>query len=101
MTVRRGEVVQLAITPRGGHGADSTLVDFEIAEVGGPGRWNVADLIDDLPASNPHADRFGNTATWCFLDAQDGPAFLSERLTAIDGAASCTPGGVAKRPACL
>ncbi len=35
VAVHRGEVLQLSITPRGNHGADSTLVEFEIAELGG------------------------------------------------------------------
>jgi len=86
VVVRRGEVLQLSITPRGNHGADSTLVDLEIDEIGGAGRrWNTADLLADLTAGNPHPDGFGHPAAWCFLDLRDGPAFLPESLTAIDG----------------
>lgn len=84
--VKRGDLIQLSITPRGNHGADSTLIDFSIVEVGGGQRqWNVADLIDDFTAGNPHADRHGHVATWGFFDARDGLAFLSENLEAIDG----------------
>ena len=84
--VRRGEVIRLSITPRGNHGADSTLVDFELAEVAGSSRsWNVAELVNDLTAANPHADTYGNAGVWGFLDGQDGPRLLPESLEAIDG----------------
>jgi len=86
VAVRRGEILQLSIAPRANHGADTTLVAFEIAEVGGQARrWNVAELVDDLAAGNPHADNRGNPAVWCFLDLREGPALLTERLTAING----------------
>ena len=63
----------LSVTPLKNHGADSTLVEWEIAEVGGKRRkWDAtADLLDDLLAGNPHADRHGNAATWWFLDARN------------------------------
>lgn len=84
--VKRGDLIQFSITPRGNHGADSTLIEFSIAEVGGGQRqWNVADLIDDFTVGNPHADRHGNPATWGFFDAREGLAFLPESLEAIDG----------------
>ncbi|MBS0204577.1 MAG: PSD1 domain-containing protein [Planctomycetes bacterium] len=84
--VRRGDLIQLSITPRTNHGADSTLLEFVIREVGGAQRqWTVADLIDDLTAGNPHADRHGNPATWAFFDTRDGFAFLPESLDQIDG----------------
>jgi len=84
--VRRGDLIQLSILPRANHGADSTLVEFAIQELGGSQRqWNVADLIDNFTAGNPHADRFGNPATWAFFDARDGLAFLPESLDQIDG----------------
>ena len=84
--VKRGEVIQLSITPRGNHGADSTLVEFEIVERGGrQRRWSVADLVTDLPRGNPHADTYGNGNTWSFLDGTDGPSLLPESLQAIDG----------------
>ncbi len=84
--VKRGDVIQLSILPRANHGADTTLVEFAITEVGGRERqWNVTDLIDDFTAGNPHADRHGNPATWGFFDTRDGFAFLPESLDVIDG----------------
>ena len=77
---------QLSITPRGNHGADSTLVEFEITEQGGTRRrWSVADLVTDLPGGNPHADAYGNADVWSFLDGNDGPRLLPESLQTIDG----------------
>jgi len=45
--VAQGELVQLSILPKGNYGADSTVIELEIAEVGGEGRtWNLtADLL--------------------------------------------------------
>ncbi len=86
IAVKRGDVIQLAITPRANHGADSTLVEFAITEVGGDARqWSVADLIDDFPTANPRTDRYGNAATWSYFDTRDGFAFLPENLDVIDG----------------
>jgi mono/diheme cytochrome c family protein len=86
VAVRRGEVIQLAITPRGNHGADSTQVEFEIAELGDAAqRWNAADLIDDLAAANPHAGSHGEVGTWGFLDVSAAPTFLGESLESIEG----------------
>lgn len=86
ISVKRGDVIQLSITPRANHGADTTLVEFAITEVGGNGRqWNVADLIDDFAIGNPHADRHGNVAAWSFFDAREGLALLPESLEAIEG----------------
>lgn len=86
ISVKKGDVIQLSITPRTNHGADSTEVEFLITEVGGEQKqWSVSDLMDDLAAGNPHADRYGNPATWAFFDTRDGFAFLPESLDQIDG----------------
>jgi hypothetical protein len=92
VTVRQGDVIQLSVLPRGNHGADSTVVELEITEQsptpGGSARqWKTADLVDDLTSENPHNDRYGNPATWCFLDGREGPKFLAEMLPAVDGKA--------------
>ncbi len=84
--VKRGEVIQLSIGPRGNHGADSTLIELEIAEQDGERRrWSVADLVPDLGAGNPHADPHGHAAVWCFLDLRDGPRLLPESVPEISG----------------
>lgn len=84
--VKRGDFIQLSITPRANHGADTTRVEFMITESGGTGRqWNVTDLIDEFTSGNPHADRHGHLSTWYFLDTRDGLALLPESLNTIDG----------------
>lgn len=84
--VKRGDVIQLSITPRGNHGADTTDVAFTISEVGGSSRqWSVVDLIDDFQSANPRTDRYGNAAVWAYFDTRDGFAFLPESLDSING----------------
>lgn len=84
--VRQGQLLQLSILPQGNHGADSTRVEWEIAEAGGDGRkWSTADLIPDLLAGNPHADTYGHAGTWFFLDAKDGLALLPESVGQVNG----------------
>ena len=86
IAVKAGDLVQLSVTPNANHGADSTLVELVISEVGGAGRkWNIADLIDSFSAGNPHADSYGNALTWRFFDTRDGLLLLPEFLDAIDG----------------
>lgn len=84
--VRKGEAIQLAVLPRGNHGADTTIVEFTITHGAGPAatRWSVLDILDDLLISNPHPAAQG--AAWCFLDIGDSdPALLSTRNQAVDG----------------
>lgn len=84
--VRKGQLLQLSILPRGNHGADSTRVEWQIAEAGGDGRkWSTADLVPDLLAGNPHADNYGHAGTWFFLDAKDGLALLPESVGQVNG----------------
>ena len=80
--VKRGEMLQLTVLPRANNGADSTLIELDIADVGGAGqRWNVTrDLVDDFLAGNPHADKYGNAATWFLFDVRIGPSLLREPI---------------------
>jgi hypothetical protein len=85
--VKRGEMIQLSVSPLASHGADTTLIEWEIAELEGKKRrWNLTeDVVDDLTAGNPHADRMGHAAVWCFLDLRDGPQLLPESIRADSG----------------
>jgi hypothetical protein len=84
LTVRAGEILQLTVLPNASHGADTTLVEWEISETGGTQRkWSVADIIPNLVHGNPH--KSGDGSAWCFLDVTDGPGFLSERKTVVSG----------------
>jgi hypothetical protein len=85
--VKAGEVVFLSVTPLKNHGADTTLIEFEIAELGEKGRkWNATDdLVDDLLAGNPHNDRHGHEHVWWLLDARNQPLPLAEPVRDVSG----------------
>jgi hypothetical protein len=84
LRVRQGEVVQLAVSPNASHGADSTLIEWRIAETDGAKRaWSVAELVPALMKGNPHLAHDG--ATWCFLETTSAPAFLTDKGDSISG----------------
>jgi mono/diheme cytochrome c family protein len=89
INIKPGEMIQLSITPLANHGADTTLIEWEIAEIGGKNRrWNLTrDVLDDLVAANPHADRQGNIGVWWFLDGRNGPKLLPEKMSKLNGKA--------------
>jgi hypothetical protein len=82
LALQTGQMLQLTIHPRANYGADTTIIEFNVEEVGGSGqRWNLAaDLLEDFLSGNPHADRHGHEATWCFLDARKGLELLPETV---------------------
>jgi hypothetical protein len=82
--VRKGEVLQLSVSPNESHGADTTLVEWRITETEGAKRsWSVAELVPDLMKGNPHPAHDG--AAWCFLDTSGAPVFLTEQRSSING----------------
>jgi hypothetical protein len=82
--VRQGEVVQIAVSPNGSHGADSTLIEWRIAEREGAKRsWSVAELVPSLMKGNPHLAHDG--AAWCFLETTAAPVFLADKADSING----------------
>jgi hypothetical protein len=91
LELKRGETIQLTVSPNGNHGADTTLVDLRIecatsAETALVGRrWTTADLAAGALPANPLVDDAG--AAWCFLEpgAAGGPAFLAQRKEGVEG----------------
>jgi hypothetical protein len=84
VTVRRDELLILAVLPNKSHGADSTLVEWTIQEAAGEQRaWSVAEVVADLLKGNPRPGSHG--ATWSFLDLQAMPAFLTDKRDANAG----------------
>ena len=82
--VRQGEVLQLAVSPNASHGADSTLIEWRIAESDGAKRaWSVAELVPELMKGNPHLAHDG--AAWCFLETTTKPVFLTDQRHSISG----------------
>lgn len=83
--VRRGEVLQFAVFPNGNHGADSTFLEWEIRDPISGQAWSTADLLDGLVAGNPRVGQDAERPLWCFLDWQNGPAFLREAVPSVEG----------------
>ncbi len=72
--VQSGDLVCLAVAAREhNHFCDTTLVDLTVTELDGSHRkWNLsADVTDNVLASNPHADKLGNSAVWHFMRGRD------------------------------
>lgn len=65
--VKQGDVLALVIDPKGSdHTCDHTPINLTISD--GKLDWDLAqDVSSDILASNPHADRHGNSAVWYFL----------------------------------
>jgi hypothetical protein len=65
--VKPGDVVALVVDSRAGnHTCDHTPVNLTLSD--GKSEWDLGkDVSPDILASNPHADRHGNSAVWHFL----------------------------------
>jgi len=84
ISLHKGDVLQVTVFPNASHGADSTLVEFEISEIDGADReWKLGNAVRNLLQGNPHDA--GHDAAWCFLETTDGPVFLTETKAAING----------------
>ncbi|MDE2508954.1 MAG: PSD1 domain-containing protein [Planctomycetota bacterium] len=82
--IRKGEVLQLAVSPNGNHGADTTLVELVVTESRPKGRsWSVAELIPEFLRANPQ--EVGDSGTWCYLEVTNGPEFLAQRRESNGG----------------
>lgn len=95
--VRKGEVVQLTISPNQSHGADTTLVEWEISETDGEKRsWSVAELVLNLMKGNPYSAKAGGQ--WCFLETSPVPMFLHDARPNVDGNAALKAWGNGNTP---
>ena len=96
--LRKGEVLQLAVLPNGGHGADSTLVEWKIAQLKDGGKtWSTADLIPVLTQGDaPVIEDRG--AAWLFMEVTDGPVFLREKHDQIAGHSRLKKWGLGDTP---
>ncbi len=100
LRVRKGEVVQLAVSPNASHGADTTLIEWRIAETDGAMRsWSVAELVPDLMKGNPHPAQDG--AAWCFLETTSAPAFLTDKADSLDGNSALQKWSIGDLPSVL
>ena len=81
--IHKGEVIQLTVLPNDNHGADTTLIGLSIRDSSSGRTWNVSDLIPAFTQANP--SKFNSDATWCFIEATNGPAFLADKREEISG----------------
>jgi hypothetical protein len=78
VSVMQGDVIALVIDPKGNeHSCDHTPINLTLSD--GKLEWDLAkDVAPDILASNPHADRYGNSGVWYFLSqparGSDAPA---------------------------
>jgi len=85
--VRKGEVVQLTVSPNESHGADTTLVEWHIEETGDEKRsWRVSDVVSIFTSGNPL--RVSDGACWLFLETTTAPVFLGDVQQSRDGNAA-------------
>lgn len=78
---KAGEMLELLLLPKQNHGADSTVIEFEITELDGQKReWNFSrEMLAGFDANtqnNPQKDSFGNTP-WYLYDATKGLNMLA------------------------
>jgi hypothetical protein len=88
VTVEPGDMISLAIGPKGSHTCDTNVIQLVITEVGGKGRvWNLTDdVVKTLHAGSPYADSQGNANVWQFyaekvLPPSEPPFSLASRAT--------------------
>jgi mono/diheme cytochrome c family protein len=82
VAVHAGDYLELAVLPKENYICDTTVVEWEIAEIDGQKRcWNLtADLLGDPLGGNPHSDCQANPEIWFFHDMTDVPALSSIEL---------------------
>ncbi len=78
LTVTNGDTLSLVVGRRGHHAADSTTINWVIAEIAGQGRtWDLAkDVAGPIESGNPVADSFGNAGVWSFFQCTPPPVYL-------------------------
>lgn len=86
VVVQAGDMITLTIGPgQGDHTCDLTGIELTIQ--GAEKEWDLAqDIVPDILAGNPHADRYGNRDVWYFFgepERESGTAIVpSESLLA-------------------
>ncbi len=83
LSIRKGEMLKLTVSPKSGHGADSTRIELQIREENAAKRvWDVTrDLLPDAYQNATgfrHDDGLGNKAVWQVWDGAAVPRLLTE-----------------------
>jgi hypothetical protein len=84
LNVKRGDRVQLLITPQENADHDGTLVLFRIADARGQ-KWDLTgDIVEDVLMNgkgNPHPDAQGNADVWHFEELADSHRLDADEMT--------------------
>jgi hypothetical protein len=86
-SVKVGDMVRLSIESCEPSRQLIARVEF-LVEVGDGGQawWNLStDVLGDFLDANPHGDRYGQPATWCFLDARKPLEVLTDTVRDFEG----------------
>ncbi len=88
--VAAGDLLLIAVEPRGDYSCDSTVVRWQITSMEDPAKtWRLTpDIIDDPLKSNPLPDSVGNADTWAFVDLGAPPMPADSPLVAWAAAAN-------------
>jgi len=83
VSVRKGEMLRLTVSPKSSFGADSTLVELKVTERGGSGRvWDLTrDVLPDAYQNGTgfrHDGGHGDKAVWQVWDGAATPRLLTE-----------------------
>lgn len=83
LTVKKGDMLQLSVLPKNGHGADSTLVELVISELEGERRvWNLSQQVlpdvHEQGSGMQHGDAYGHSHVWNFFDLVPTPTLLTQ-----------------------
>ncbi len=87
--VTPGRVLRLSIDPAGNYGADSTILEWTVEQLGSASRvWRLSDVIDEFAFSNPRQDALTKRPAWIYLDGRGtGTNLLAESVRGISGQA--------------
>ena len=83
VSVKKGEMLQLSILPKGNHGGDSTGIELEIVEQGGAKQvWNLTrDLLKEFDSDGSGAqfrDAYGHPSVWHAFDIVPTPTLFTQ-----------------------
>ncbi|MFN9435740.1 MAG: DUF1549 and DUF1553 domain-containing protein, partial [Planctomycetota bacterium] len=96
--VRRGEILLLTVSPNGNHGADTTLVEWDIRATSAesPRLWSLSDVVCDLLKGNPW--RSQDESSWSFLEIAATPVFLRDRRDSNAGSKAIQSWSIGDQP---
>lgn len=96
--VRRGEILLLTVSPNGNHGADTTLVEWDVRATSAesPRRWSLSDVVRDLLKGNPW--RSQDESSWSFLEIAATPVYLRDRRDSNAGSKAIQSWSIGDQP---